>query len=80
MGRPKQKTLLASFDPLVIEHILRLRNEGRKVGPKSIYSDLQQTKQLDSLELPKPSTIAVSPLIQGRSDPINEVLVLSSSM
>ncbi len=58
MGRPKQKTLLASFDPLVIEHILRLRNEGRKVGPKSIYSDLQQTKQLDSLELPKPSTIA----------------------
>jgi transposase InsO family protein len=58
MGRPKQDTLLPSFDPLVLEQIRRLRPAGTKIGPKSIYADLRQVEQLAAYDLPKPSTIA----------------------
>jgi transposase InsO family protein len=58
MGRPKQEKLLPTFDPVVTEHIRRLRPAGTKVGPKSIYADLCQIKSLASYDLPKPSTIA----------------------
>ena len=58
MGRPKQATLLPTFDPIVVEQIRRLRPAGSKIGPKSIYADLKQIKWLANYNLPKPSTIA----------------------
>ena len=58
MGRPKQATLLPTFDPIVVEQIRQLRPAGTKIGPKSIYADLKQIKRLAAYDLPKPSTIA----------------------
>lgn len=58
MGRPRKNVLLPSFDPIVVEQIKCLRPHGTKIGPKSIYADLCQIKQLANYDLPKPSTIA----------------------
>ncbi len=57
MGRPKSGCL-SSFSELVKEKILAIRRSHSGWGPRTIWIELNKDKRLDTVSIPKPSTIA----------------------
>lgn len=58
MGRP-EKGCLSSFSSIISDQILQIRTAHPGWGAKTIWSELKLNKRLTTLEIPKPSTIAL---------------------
>jgi len=64
MGRPEQGCL-SSFSSIIVSQILYIRTHHPGWGPKTIWSALKQDKRLATVEIPKPSTIALFLKVKG---------------